>query len=262
MTREDDPERRIHGLLPGLGAAIADLCRQSASAIGFDGAAVTIWSRGAPNGIVGWSDEVACRLDALEATLGEGPAHEAVGTTSVMPTADLAVPFVQQEWPAYAQLARELGVRCVRSVSVGVGDVALGTLTCWSAGAPVRPTADDRVALREYARRAAMLLVDHWHDGPGSTSRDACGHADGDGDGDGELPGGAMGSLHAVVHQASGVLAARLELTVAQAASLLRAKAFADGVPVEHVAEVVVAAVLEPGVARLEGSGGRAISEL
>lgn len=65
------------GLTP---ANLDGVCRVAATALGVEGLAVTLSSRTGIRAVIGGSDEVSRRIEAIQLTLGEGPCTEATTT--------------------------------------------------------------------------------------------------------------------------------------------------------------------------------------
>jgi hypothetical protein len=127
---------------------------------------------------------------------------------------------VPDRWPLYGPAIGELGVRAVVAVPLRSAAARLGALCAYSPE-PVLPD-----SILSAARRVAdavthtMLLLP-----PDPT-------ADG---GVGDVPLFGESDYQAVVHQAAGMVAVQCGCGIDDAERLLRARAFADGRPVEEI---------------------------
>ena len=103
-------------------------------------------------------------LDALQATLGQGPCLDALrGQTSVT----IGDTGSETRWPVFAARAAELGVRSMVSLPMSVRQQGFGVLNLY-ATRPHAFTGDDETAAAMFATRAAVALYraaerDHVH---------------------------------------------------------------------------------------------------
>lgn len=161
-------------------------------------------------------------LAALEFALGEGPATSAHRDGILVELSDTSR---DASWPAFSAAAATLGIGSVVAIPLRRGSVRLGALTLgWSDAAA---HTDEELALALTAARLGVDLV--LADQQPSTS--------------GELDLLlADGPAHtAPIHQASGMVAAQLGVSVGTALVLLRARAFADGCTLTQLATDVIA---------------------
>jgi hypothetical protein len=131
-------------------------------------------------------------------------------------------------WPGFASLALVRGVRAVFSFPLQQGAVSLGVLDLYADRAG--PLDADGLALGAgFARAATDLLLDG----------DAVGRA-------GDLDAGLSASLadRARIHQAQGMVMVDLRVTLAEALSRMRARAFASDTTLLAVADEVIAGTL------------------
>jgi hypothetical protein len=177
-----------------------------------------------PRGSVCTTDPVSSLIADLQFDLGEGPAIDAHTGGEPVLEPDLADPQTPR-WLAFTGPAVAAGALAVHGFPVRIGAVRLGALSLFrdSTG----PLTDDEyahaVAVANVAAETVLLLQA------------------------GALPGlvatalGAGADFHYDVHQASGMVAAQLDVSVGQAFVRLRAHAFANSMPVREVARQVVA---------------------
>jgi GAF domain-containing protein len=203
------------------------LCQVCAEVTGMSGAGIMLMSGDVARGSVCTTDAVSALIEELQYTLGEGPCVDAYGQDRPVLEPDLAHP-ARPRWLAFSAAAVEAGVRAVFGFPLHVGAVRLGALNlyCDRPG----PLSDDQHAdalvVADVAAQAVLVLQANAP--PGRLAP--------------ELEAGA--DFHYVVHQASGMVAAQLEVSVAQALIRLRAYAFANDRPLAAVADDVVGRTL------------------
>ncbi|MGP0031208.1 MAG: GAF and ANTAR domain-containing protein [Acidimicrobiales bacterium] len=199
------------------------LCAVAAEMVGADGAGIMLLSGGAPSGTVCTSNAVSAVIEELQFTLGEGPCLDAYRRALPVLEPDLADPDAVR-WPAFAPPAVDAGVRAIFGFPLLVGAVCLGALDLYRTqpGALEVDELADALVMAGVAARSVLTM-----------QSDAMGGlADGIEDGS---------QVRFVVHQASGMVAVQLSLSVGEALVRLRAFAFANDRGVTEVAEDVVA---------------------
>ncbi len=225
-------ERRIRILaaLVGTGGAELEtkaLCEACARVTDMSGAAIILFSEGAPQGSVCTSNELSAVLERLQFELGEGPCVDAYAERRPVSEPDL-LRGTSARWPGFAGPAVEAGARAVFAFPMQVGAVHLGVLQLHNEGSG--PLSDDQHAdalvMADIAAQAVLVMQSDAP--PGVLAR--------------ELEAGA--DFKYVVHQASGMIAAQLEVSVAIALIRLRAYAFGNDRPLATVAASVVARIL------------------
>jgi GAF domain-containing protein len=140
---------------------------------------------------------------------------------------DLAEP-VRFRWLAFTEPAVEAGVRAVFGFPLHVGAVRLGALNLYR-DRPGPLTDDqhaDALVMADVAAQAVLVLQANAPPGQLAAALEA------------------SADFQYVVHQASGMVAAQLEISVAEALIRLRAYAFGNGRPLAEVAQDVVATTL------------------
>jgi GAF domain-containing protein len=225
-------ERRLR-ILSRLAAGAAGegetkrLCRVCAEVTAMSGAGIMLMSGEVPDGSVCTTDEVASVIEELQYSLGEGPCVDAYRHGRPVLEADLAHPGAPR-WPAFAGPAVAAGARAVFGFPLLVGAVRLGALNLYCS--QVGPLSDeqhaDALVLAEVAAQAILVLQAGAR--PGKVAA--------------ELEAGA--DFHYVVHQAAGMVAAQLNVSVGVALVRLRAYAFGNDRRLAEVAEEVVARTL------------------
>lgn len=200
------------------------LCEVCAEVTGMTGAGIMLMSGGVARGSVCSSNEVSALIEDLQYTLGEGPCVDAYGRNRPVLEPDLAEAGVRR-WVAFTPQAMEAGARAVFGFPLALGAIRIGALNLYRDHAG--PLDDDQHAdalvMAGVAARAVVAMQAEAM--PGMLGP--------------ELEAGS--DFRFVVHQASGMLSAQLEVSVAEALVRLRAHAFAHDRPLDEVARDVVA---------------------
>jgi GAF domain-containing protein len=233
---------RILTLLGGLGERALEtkrLCDVCAEVTSMTGAGIMLMSGDVPRGSVCSTNTVSALLEQLQYTLGEGPCVDAYNQGSPVLEPDLAEPRTPR-WLGFSEPALTAGVRAVFGFPLQVGAVRLGSLDLYRD--QPGPLTDDQhadalVMADVVAHAVLMLQADA---SPGMLAA--------------ELEVGA--DFQYVVHQASGMVAAQLDVSVAQALIRLRAYAFGNDRPLADVARDVVARALRFDAASGEKDAG------
>ena len=212
----------------------ARLCEVCADASGMSGAGIMLMTGDTNQGSVCSSNPVSALIEELQYTLGEGPCVDAHREDRPVFEPDLANPATPR-WLAFTPPAVAAGARAAFGFPLQVGGVRLGALNLYRDRPG--PMSDDEHAdalvLAGVAARA--LLAMQARASPGALST--------------ELEDGA--NFRFVVHQASGMVAVQLGVSVGAALARLRAHAFGSDVLLTDLAEAIVARKLrmddEPG---------------
>lgn len=199
------------------------LCQVSVAITGLTGAGIMLMSGDVCQGSVCTTNAVSTLIEQLQFELGEGPCVDAhhLGTPVLEP--DLAEPR-RLRWPAFSPPAIDAGVRAVFGFPLRVGGVRLGALNVYrnAAGALTDDQHADALVMATVA--AELVLLVQAGAPPGRLAA--------------ELEAGA--DFQYVVHQASGMVAVQLDVSVADALVRLRAYAFGNDRPLAEVAAAVV----------------------
>jgi GAF domain/ANTAR domain len=202
----------------------ARLCEVCADVSLMTGAGIMLMTGDTQQGSVCSSNAVSALIEELQYTLGEGPCVDAHHENRPVLESDLADPAVTR-WFAFTPPAVAAGARAVFGFPLQVGGVRLGALNLYRD----RPgsMSDDQYAnalvLAGVAAQAVLAMQAHASPGALST----------------ELEEGA--NFRFVVHQASGMVAVQLGVSVGEALARLRAYAFGNDVLLTDVAEAIVA---------------------
>lgn len=203
------------------------ICGLSVDILGVSATCVTLMN-GENSAPVCASDERASRLDDLQYTLGEGPSPEAFAGRSIVSEPDLARQVLQR-WQHFTPLALELGMAGVFAFPLQIGDDCVGVLTAYktAAGPLSEDQETDGLAVADTIAKSMLRIRP---------------------EGDFEILAGTTpreGAHRAEFHQASGMIAVQLGVTVSEAAVRIRAFAFGADRAVSDVAGDIVAGRLQ-----------------
>jgi hypothetical protein len=218
---------RILGLLngsDGTDLGTKRLCDVCVEVTRVSGAGIMLMSGPHPRGSVCATNTVSALVEDLQYDLGEGPCLDAYHGDRPVLEPDLADPE-RVRWPALAGPALNAGVRALFGFPLQVGAARLGALNLYR-DRPGSLTDDqhaDALVMADVAAQAILLLQANAP--PGKLAA--------------ELELGA--DFKYVVHQAAGMVAAQLEVSVGDALVRLRAYAFGNDRPLAEVARDVVA---------------------
>lgn len=226
MSEGVERRLRILGRLTGSTSrsATSQLCHVCADITGAAGAGIMLMSGDVPQGSICTTNAVSNLIEQLQYDLGEGPCVDAYQQDRPVLEPDLLAPALPR-WPAFAESAIRAGVRAVFGFPLRVGAVRLGALNLyWARPGPLSDDQHaDALVLADVAAQAVLAMQADASDGQLSAA----------------LQAGA--DFHYVAHQAAGMVAAQLDVSVAHALIRLRAYAFANNRPLGDVAQDVVA---------------------
>jgi GAF domain-containing protein len=202
------------------------ICWICSTAIGVDGAGVSLLSPTVHRSL-GASDPVAAAVEQSQIELGEGPCVDAYRDRAPALEPDLESSSARRRWPSFASRASEFGVRAIFGFPLMIGNESIGALDLYSRSAkPLGDSdLDDAMILADLAALAIQA-----HD---ERNDDTMARLDAE-----PTQGWAYQS---VVHNASGMTAAQLDISVDEALVRLRTYAFAADRRLADVAGDVVA---------------------
>jgi hypothetical protein len=220
-------DRRLHvlSLLEGSadGAVTMRLAAVAAQVTGSTGGGIMLMSGDIPRGSVCATDDVSALIEQVQYELGEGPCVDAWRMDEPVAEPDLLHP-VDPRWLAFSPRASASGARAVFGFPLSVGGVRLGALNLYRDRPG--PLSDDEhaygIVTARIAAETVLLLQAGAPDGQVAAELDEA------------------SNFQYVVHQASGMVAAQLDCTVALALIRLRAHAFGSERPLGEVARDVV----------------------
>lgn len=209
--------------LTGATAPGDDLCGPFVGALGVSGAVISTLGDPLGSQTVCASDRVAARIDEIQIDLGEGPCWEAVRTRRPVLETDLRNAG-GSGWPGAREALRQLEIGALFALPLFVGPVSVGSVDLYS-------KAPDRLSPTELEDGAVLASIAARH-----VLRRALDDLDSLQEG---MAGGPFSRREQ--HQASGMVAAQLQISVDDALVVLRGHAFATGRSVREVAADVVA---------------------
>lgn len=208
----------------GAGPGPARLCAVCADVMVMTGAGIMLMAGDVARGSVCSSNPVSALIEDLQYTLGEGPCIDAYGQDRPVLEPDLAGAGGRR-WVAFSPPAVAAGAGAVFGFPMRVGAIRIGALNVYRdhAGPLDDEQYADGIVLAGVAARAVLGM--QTGASPGMLGADL-----------------EVGSdFRFVVHQASGMVSAQLDVTVGEALVRMRAFAFANDRPLATVAEDVVA---------------------
>ncbi|WP_461145674.1 GAF domain-containing protein [Salinifilum aidingensis] len=203
------------------------IAARTVSALTVSGAGITVLSSNGNGslprrGLVYATDAISHQLDQLQVTVGEGPCLDAFESVAPVLIEDLVSD--RDRWPGFAPSAHELGVAAVFSFPLLVGVVQLGSLDAYrdTTGPLNEQEYSDALLLAQAATQALLEEIG------GRTADDATWLTD----------------THTPVHEATGMVAAQLGVTMDVALLRLRAHAYTHALLVTEVASQVTTRTL------------------
>lgn len=199
------------------------LCDACVEVIGVTGAGIMLMSGDIPRGSVCSTDAVSSLIEQLQYELGEGPCVDAYHQDRPVLEPNLADPAAMR-WLAFCGPAVVAGARAVFGFPLQVGAVRLGALNlyCDVPGLLTDDQHADALLMASIVAQALLLLQAGTPTGTVAAELEA------------------NAEFQYVVHQASGMVAAQLDVSVGQALIRMRAHAFGNGQTLTHVARLVV----------------------
>lgn len=174
-------------------------------------------------------DSTANVLEELQFTLGEGPCFEAFENGGPVLVPDLRATAAPR-WPAFAHAAEEHQVAGLFVFPLGWGAIRIGAMSVYRRQAG--PLSVDELATVLQIADVAVWALMTLHRSPGDVET---------------VNWTDETASHRQVHQATGVLMARLNVSAADAIALMRAHAFLVGALIGEVAADVLAGHLQLG---------------
>ena len=219
-------ERRVRllGLLLEVSSELDPnrMCSVGAELTGTSGAGLMLMSGDVVRGSVAATNAASALIEDVQFALGEGPCVDAYHQDRPVLEPDLANPATVR-WPAFTDAVVDAGVCAIFGFPLRLGQVRLGALDLYRDRPG--PLSDeqhaDALAMADIATRMVLAMQ-----AIAPSDQLAMGLQDGD--------------LQYVVHQASGMVAAQLGVSVTQALIRLKAYAFGNAQPLRVVAEDVV----------------------
>ncbi len=216
--------RILAGLTDGLPAAglFDRLVGECARAVPVTGVGLVSTSGAGTAGLLAVTDGPAALMEEVQCSLGEGPCIEAGRSGRPVVQSDLAATGTDR-WPGFTGAALAAGIRAVFAFPLQVGAIRVGVLGLYRDRAGVLPDGELAEALAFVDAATSVVLRRHAH--PSLE--------------------GLHGSLpvlvgRAEVHQATGMVSVHAGVSLADALSLLQARAFAAERPIVELARDVL----------------------
>ena len=199
------------------------LCDVCADVAQMTGAGIMLMSGDIRRGSLCTTNEVSALIEELQFSLGEGPCLDAFHHDRPVLEPDLANP-TEMRWMAFSTPALDAGVRAIFGFPLRVGPVKLGALNLYrdQPGALTDAQHADSLSVADIV--AGSLIGMQANATPGQLAP--------------EFEVGA--DFEFVVHQASGMVAAQLGVSVAQALIRMQAHAFGNDRSLRSVGRDVV----------------------
>ena len=173
------------------------LCKVSSDVTGMNGAGIMLMSGDTPQGSLCTTDDVSTLIEESQFALGEGPCVDAYHLDRPVLEPDLANPATPR-WLAFSGPVVAAGVRTIFGFPLHMGEVRLGALNLYrnKPGSLTDEQYEDALAMGEIVTRAVLVLQSNAPAGQLAA----------------ELSTGA--DFEYIVHQASGMVAAQLNVSV------------------------------------------------
>ena len=227
--RDDGRRARIMAAVTGQdatagpGQLLQRLCRFAVDEMTLSGCALILMSGTESASLLAGAGRHASTITGLQMELGEGPCLQAHASGIPVFMPDLTAESASR-WPTFAAAALAVGVHAEFSLPLTVGPGGIGTLDLCRdrPGMLSEEHLADALVTADIARDA-VLYQPYAPGGPGVAELLA-----------------AVGTDRIVIHQATGMIAAQLDDTIANALARLRAAAFASERSMYDIAQDVV----------------------
>lgn len=213
-----------HAAARGVPVSLHVLCETAIARLPVTGVAVAIPGGFLASELICVTDPLSRRLEELQLTIGEGPTLEALAASGSILVEDLDAPEYHKRWPLFAPQAIDAGARAIFVMPLRIGAVRGGVFALY-VNRSGRLPANDLAEAWVFAQFALELVL---NERSRIVTQDgyplAYGHF--------ETP--------PEVHQATGMISVQLGVTMGEAFARLRARAFADDLPLSELATDVV----------------------
>ena len=201
------------------------VCAACTEALSVTGAGISLLS-GDQRTSLGTSDDVAGTIEEAHFTLGEGPGVDAARLGVPVHEPDLAAAGLTR-WPMFAAQALGAGVAAVDALPLRAGTAHIGTMHLYRdrTGPLAAPQLADALTVAALVTHTVLTVQ---ADAPTGTLAAPLA----------EIP------FRRVVHQATGMIAAQLDISVTDALARLRSHAYAHDRPIDDIAAQIVARTL------------------
>jgi hypothetical protein len=220
-----EDSKRFWSVLSGAGGleppSLVTLCRGCVALLPVSGAAVSLMAPAQVQSVASAFDGRARAIQDLEFTLGEGPAMDAYADG--LPVLVDDVQSLARRWPQFSAGVAAMGVQAVFALPLQTASTRIGVLVLYRDEVGTLAPAELADAL-EVADLVTQLVLVMQSEAVTESVAWAL----------------EVSDNRAVVHQASGMIAAQIQVDVDEALVRLRAHSFATDQPIREVAEAVV----------------------
>lgn len=199
----------------------AGFCRPFLDVLPVSGASVSTVGDLLGSETLSASDELAARLDELQFDLGEGPCWDAMTTGTPILEPDVRG-RPRSAWPAFSTAILHDGISSIFAFPLAVGPLRIGAVDLYS----IAPVELDR---RQARQADAMAAIVGRH-----VLRQALNTVGSDGNGTGNA------YSRRLIHQATGVVLAQLDLSAGDARLVIQGYAFAASRSMKEVAQDIL----------------------
>lgn len=205
--------------------AVLGVCAACARELPADGTAVTVMTSDVQRQTIYASDDVIAAVERAQYSLGEGPSLVAFQQSRPALVPRTGNPAVLARWPVLMGEIAGLPVQALFCFPMRFGAIDIGVLACYRR--VEGPLSDDEVAcVLDALELTSLAMLELRGDGPD------------------EFLLGRWLAVDALsrrkVHQATGMLMGRFDVSAESAFARLRAHAYADGRDIELVARDIV----------------------
>jgi hypothetical protein len=198
------------------------MCRACLSALPVEGLGLSLmggqWS--GARALLGASDAIGQLIEQVQFDVGEGPCLSAFRDGQPVLVPDLSAPESTARWPVFTKEMRTTPVRALFAFPLQIGAISMGVMECYRTSAGSLAEVSEALVVAETVT-LALLCVHSQESEPLLTSL-------------------AIND-HSQVHQATGMVAAQLEITPEEAFVRLRAYAYRHGRSLDEIGADVVA---------------------
>lgn len=207
---------------PHSGSLAERLCVECVRTLDISGAGLVVMNDQAHLGVAAVTNGPASQLEDLQFATGEGPCVDASRTGRPVLQPDLRSTAVAR-WPGFGSAVLATSIRAIFAFPLQVGAIRIGVLDLYRDKAGPLTDAELAAALG-YADAATVILL-HLQDHP-----------------DGNEPTLRINAIdsHSVVHQATGMIAVQLGVTLTEALMRLRGHAYTSDLSLANIAADVV----------------------
>lgn len=208
--------------LAALGGRESELWRPVLDVIPVEGAAISTIAEFLGAETVAASGPLAARLDELQFDLGEGPCWDAMREERPVLEPDIRS-RPNRDWPAFSRAISEHDVGAIFAFPLVFGPLKLGAMDLYSESPRELSSTEERQS-GALAAVISRMVLDR-----------AIRRAE-----DPEIRGGEDQFSRRLIHQATGMVLAQLDISAGDARLLIEGHAFSQNQPMREVAEAIL----------------------